>query len=172
MMNKGFSLTKGLWFLLALNIGAFLAAHLGGWVADRFGVRPTIVVLFLISVFAIITMSYTNGFMALSILAALSGAGNSTAMNVAHSYTSTYYPQSMRSTGMGFAFGVGRFGGIFGPVIAGVLLGFKAQLSVIFIVLASTGVICSILILLVRKKYSYSYLSRQDASKQAEVTHA
>ena len=73
---------------------------------------------------------------------------------------------------MGFAFGVGRFGGIFGPVIAGVLLGFKAQLSVIFIVLASTGVICSVLILLVQEKYSSLYLSRQDASKQAEVTHA
>ena len=110
--------------------------------------------------------------MALTILAALSGAGNSTAMNLAHTYVSSYYPQSMRSTAMGFAFGIGRFGGILGPVMAGVLLSFKADLNVIFIILGSTGVICSVLISLVQKKYGFSYLARQAASKQAELSQA
>ena len=33
------------------------------------------------------------------------------------------YPTSIRSNGSGWAFGIGRFGAIAGPVIAGVLLG-------------------------------------------------
>jgi AAHS family benzoate transporter-like MFS transporter len=141
-------------------------------VADRLGLRGTIIVCFLISFCAIALLGYSNGLVMLTILATLSGAGNSTAMNLAHTYVSTYYPQSMRSTAMGFAFGLGRFGGILGPLMAGVLLSFKADLSVIFIILGSTGVVCSVLISLVQKMHSFWYLSRQAASEQAELTRA
>jgi AAHS family benzoate transporter-like MFS transporter len=105
----------------------------------------------------------------LTVLSALSGAANCIAQNVSHGYVSTYYPQSMRSTGMGFAFGVGRLGAVLGPVISGVMLGLKLQISAVFWVLGGVGVISAILVWLIQDKYSFSYLSRQAASKQADA---
>ena len=169
MMNKGFALSKGLWFLLILNLGAFIVSHIAGFLADRFGAKATIVVCFLVTFFSIALLGYANGFVTLSILVVLAGAGNNAGQNVAHGYVSTFYPPPMRSTGMGFAFGLGRFGAILGPVIGGVLLGLKMPLTVNFMALAVPGLIAVVLIILVRDKYSFSYLSRQEASKQAEL---
>ena len=94
MMNKGFSLTKGLWFLLILNHRS-LPRHpyrrVCGrplWVQAR---RSSSV--FLVSFFAIALLSYTNGFVTLSILAALSGAGNCTA----RTWPTAMYQPTIRS---------------------------------------------------------------------------
>jgi len=161
MMNKGFPLSKGLWFLLALNLGAFVITHIAGFLADRFGARPTIIVCFLVTFASIALLSYTNGFVALTVLVALAGAGNNAGQNVAHGYVSTFYPPPMRSTGMGFAFGLGRFGAILGPIIGGVMLGLKMPLTVSFLALAVPGLIAAVLIFLVQNRYSFSYTSNQ-----------
>ena len=107
MMNKGFSLKSGLLLLLIYNVGAFCATHIGGWVADRVGKKPTIIVSGLVAFIGLALLAYSNGFVLLLILSLLAGAGNSSAMNVAHGYVSAYYPQATRSTAMGFACGVG-----------------------------------------------------------------
>jgi MFS transporter, AAHS family, 4-hydroxybenzoate transporter len=44
----------------------------------------------------------------------------------------TLYPTYMRSTGTGWAFGVGRVGSILGPVIGGQLLAFGLPLGMLF----------------------------------------
>jgi AAHS family benzoate transporter-like MFS transporter len=108
----------------------------------------------------------------LSILALVAGAGNSGAMNVAHGYVSAYYPHSARSTGLGFSWGVGRCGAILGPVIGGVLLSVSAQLSIIFLIIGLMGVFAAVVFALVQQKYSFTYVSRQAAAKQAELTQA
>ena len=54
----------------------------------------------------------------------------------------TLYPTYMRSTGTGWAFGVGRAGSILGPVIGGQLLAFGLPLGMLFAA-ASTPVLIS-----------------------------
>jgi AAHS family 4-hydroxybenzoate transporter-like MFS transporter len=44
----------------------------------------------------------------------------------------TLYPTSMRSTGTGWAFGIGRFGSIMGPVIGGHLIALGLPLGTLF----------------------------------------
>lgn len=170
MMNKGFPLSSGLWFLLILNLGAFIVSHIAGFLADRFGVKATIIVCFLVTFFSIALLSYAGGFVTLSILVGLAGAGNNAGQNVAHGYVSAFYPPPMRSTGMGFAFGLGRFGAILGPVIGGVLLSLKMPLSVNFMALAVPGLVAAVLIILVQDKYSFSYLSRPAKLPLSELT--
>jgi len=172
MMIKGFTLQKGLWFLLIHQVGAFCFSHIGGLTADRIGPRRMIIIAFLFSFFTVGFLSYSTGFVMLTVLSALSGAANCIAQNVSHGYVSTYYPQPMRSTGIGFAFGVGRLGAVLGPVISGVMLGLKLQISSVFWVLGGVGVVSAVLIALVQDKYSFSYLSRQAASKQADAVRA
>ncbi len=52
--------------------------------------------------------------------------------NSANALASEFYPTEIRSTGVGWAFGVGRMGSIVGPLLGGVLLSFAAQTRRIF----------------------------------------
>lgn len=51
------------------------------------------------------------------------------------------YPTSMRSTGIGWALGVGRIGSVVGPVIGGALVGLKWLVSDLFVVAAIPAVV-------------------------------
>jgi MFS transporter, AAHS family, benzoate transport protein len=156
MMDAGFSLGSGLWFMLALNLGAFIATQIAGYVADRFGRRATIFVCFIITFASIALLASTRDFVLLTILVALAGAGNNCAQNIAHSYVSLYYPPTMRSTAMGFALGIGRFGAIFGPAITGFVMVFTTSVNVLFLSMAVPGIVAAILILLVRDNHSFT----------------
>ena len=53
------------------------------------------------------------------------------------------YPTYIRSTGAGWAFGVGRVGSILGPVIGGVLIGWGQPASLLFIYAAIPFLCCA-----------------------------
>jgi AAHS family 4-hydroxybenzoate transporter-like MFS transporter len=67
--------------------------------------------------------------MALVIVTGLCIIGGQVGINA---LAGTLYPTYMRSTGTGWAFGVGRVGSILGPVIGGQLLAFGLPLGMLF----------------------------------------
>jgi AAHS family 4-hydroxybenzoate transporter-like MFS transporter len=52
--------------------------------------------------------------------------------NSVNALTSEFYPTAIRSTGVGWAFGIGRIGSIVGPLLGGVLLSFGGATSRVF----------------------------------------
>ena len=50
------------------------------------------------------------------------GVGIIGGQNASHALSSEFYPTRMRSTGVGWALGIGRIGSIVGPVVGGLLL--------------------------------------------------
>jgi AAHS family 4-hydroxybenzoate transporter-like MFS transporter len=50
------------------------------------------------------------------------GTGVIGGQNVAHALSSEFYPTAIRSTGVGWALGIGRVGSIVGPMVGGYLL--------------------------------------------------
>jgi AAHS family benzoate transporter-like MFS transporter len=160
MMDAGFALGSGLWFLLTLNLGAFFGSQVAGLTADRIGSKVTLLFLYLLACASITMLSFTKDFCLLTALVALAGTGFFGGQNVAHGYVSLFYPPGMRSTAMGLAFGVGRLGAIFGPALAGFLLAMKVSRLVNFVGLAVPGLIAGIAILLVRDKHGYSGTQR------------
>jgi AAHS family 4-hydroxybenzoate transporter-like MFS transporter len=59
----------------------------------------------------------------------------------------TLYPTKVRSTGAGWALGIGRLGAIFGPVVGGVLLSAQVPLNIIFLIASVPGFVCATLLL-------------------------
>jgi AAHS family 4-hydroxybenzoate transporter-like MFS transporter len=51
----------------------------------------------------------------------------------ANALAAAYYPTTIRSTGVGWAFGVGRVGSIVGPVVGGTLLAMKMPAQQLFL---------------------------------------
>ncbi len=172
MMNAGYSLFSGLFFLLTLQIVSLVGVVVFGTIADRFGGRPTLVVAYLLAFACVALVPYTHNFALLSLLVGMSGFGFSGGQGVAGGYIGSYYPPPMRSTGVGLTFGLGRLGSIAGPVLMGILLSLHFTYQTSMLLLASPAIGATIAILLVRDKYNFGR-QQQDAQRQeAAAQHA
>ncbi len=65
-----------------------------------------------------------------------------------------FYPAPIRSTGVGWALGIGRLGSISGPLLIGLLLGWDFQPASIFYAAAIPMLISGIIIALLGWRYS------------------
>jgi AAHS family 4-hydroxybenzoate transporter-like MFS transporter len=68
----------------------------------------------------------------LALTIACAGVGIIGGQNASHALSSEFYPTHMRSTGVGWALGIGRIGSIVGPLVGGLLLAQNAQMRDIF----------------------------------------
>ena len=152
MNEAGFPLGSSLSFLLALNVGATVGAVLMGWLADRWGVGKALILFFLIAFISISSLGYATNMVLLYILIAIAGAATVGTQNLTHSYTSQFYPVTMRSTALGWALGVGRIGGILGPTIGGILLASKLTLQINFMIFAIPGIIAALAVFLANQQ--------------------
>jgi MFS transporter, AAHS family, 4-hydroxybenzoate transporter len=66
----------------------------------------------------------------------------------------TIYPTFVRSSGAGWALGIGRIGSILGPVIGGVLVGMKLPMGALFLCAAVPGACCAVTLLALRSATS------------------
>ena len=146
MNEAGFPLGSSLSFLLALNVGATVGAILMGWAADHWGVGRALIVFFLLAFVSITSLGFGNAMnmVVLYIIVAIAGAATVGTQNLTHSYTSQFYPVTMRSTALGWALGVGRIGGILGPTIGGILLASQLTVQINFMIFGIPGIIAAL----------------------------
>ena len=152
MTEAGFPLGSSLSFLLALNVGATIGAILMGWIADRWGVGKALILFFVIAAISITSLGYATNMILLYVMVAIAGAATVGTQNLTHSYTSQYYPITMRSTALGWALAVGRIGGILGPTIGGILLASNLTLQLNFLIFAIPGVIAALAVFLANQQ--------------------
>ena len=81
-------------------------------------------------------------------MAALFGAGGGFVGSQLglNGYAASIYPAATRSTGIGWALGVGRLGGIAGPVIGGALLGLGLPPSEVMLFACGPGLVTALLV--------------------------
>ena len=129
-------------------VGGIAGNLLLGWFVDRRGFGPTLAINFILGAVAIATIgqvasSLVPAFVAIT-AAGFCVLGGQTALNA---LAAVYYPTSVRSTGMGWAMGIGRFGSIFGPVIGGELMRLNWQTADLFVAAAVPAVLALLAIL-------------------------
>ena len=152
MTEAGFPLGSSLSFLLALNVGATVGAILMGWLADRWGVGRALILFFVIATISITSLGFATNMVLLYVMVAIAGAATVGTQNLTHSYTSQFYPITMRSTALGWALAVGRIGGILGPTIGGILLASNLTLQLNFMIFAIPGVIAALAVFLANQQ--------------------
>src|SRR5213079_1260919 len=88
------------------------------------------------------------------VLVAIAGAATTGSQVLIQAYVTAYYPAQMRSTGLGVASGIGRLGGMIGPILGGFLLTLSLQNFMNFMVFAITGIVAAIALSLIVDKHS------------------
>jgi MFS family permease len=120
--EAGLSLHIAIYAGVALNAGAAIGSASVGALGTKFGLRQT-VFAYMICGFAIMLL-YGNinwSTAMLFILIFLVGVFMQGGFNGLWPTLSRIYPSEIRTTGVGFAFGIGRLGAIIGPALFGFL---------------------------------------------------
>ena len=144
MVNAGYGLGSSMMFLLVLNLGAIVGAIGGGWLGDRFKLRNVVVVFFVIAALSISSLGFHPPTAVLYVLVAIAGASTIGTQILAWALVAQFYPMDIRSTGLGWASGIGRTGAIVGPILGGVLVGIQLPLHFNFLVFAIPGAVAAL----------------------------
>ena len=146
MANAGYSLGSSLSFLLALNFGGMFGAILGGWMGDRFGLPRVMMGFFILSAVSISLLGFKSPMIALYLLIIVAGATTIGTQILLYANAAQYYPLVVRSSGLGWASGIGRIGAIVGPFLGGTLMAMALPLKMNFLVFAIPGLIATLAI--------------------------
>ena len=107
-----------------------------GWVVDRFGVYRVLTAIYLLGAIFIALLGYLHSISLIMVCTFGAGIGIVGGQTGANVVASLIYPTYIRSTGVGWALGIGRIGSIVGPVVGGILLAQHWPLAVIFLAAA------------------------------------
>jgi AAHS family 4-hydroxybenzoate transporter-like MFS transporter len=133
----------------ALQLGGVIGTIAMGPIIDRIGFFKVLVPAFLVAAVTIATIGLPGLplgllFVVVSVTG-LSIIGGQPAVNA---LAATYYPTSLRSTGVGWSLGVGRIGSIVGPVIGGELIGMNWSNTGLFVAVAVPAAVSALMLLL------------------------
>ncbi|ENX42673.1 aromatic acid/H+ symport family MFS transporter [Acinetobacter sp. NIPH 2100] len=170
MLQAGYSLGASMLFLFALNIGGMVGAIGGGALADKFHLKPVITSMFVIGAAALILLGFNSPQFILYSLIAIAGAATIGSQILLYTFVAQFYPTALRSTGMGWASGIGRIGAIIGPVLTGALLTFELPHQMNFLAIAIPGIIAAFAIFMVNLKASVAAQSAPNFNTQASLT--
>ncbi|WP_060482076.1 aromatic acid/H+ symport family MFS transporter [Pseudomonas sp. NBRC 111119] len=152
MVAGGFELGSSLMFLVTLNIGATIGALGGGWLADRWGCKPTLMLFFLLAVVSLCILGVKPGPVLLNIMLLIAGATTIGTLAVMHAFAAQQYPSEIRATGVSWCSAIGRFGGVAGPTLGGVMMSMNLPLQLNFILCAAPGAVAIFAIAMIRKR--------------------
>lgn len=148
--QAGIAASQAIFCVVALNFGAIIGCVVIGRLADAF--RPTIVigVAFAAGALAIAAIGRVGG-SGVALLGTAFAAGflSIGAQMCTVALCAGFYETSLRATGIGWSVGVGRIGGIVGPVLGGLLVAVGTSAPNLFLVtaVASVGAAIAVLVL-------------------------
>ncbi|MCL6601039.1 MAG: MFS transporter [Alicyclobacillus macrosporangiidus] len=150
LREAGLPLDKAIIGVVMLQGGGVIGGILIGSLGDRRSIRTVLAVAFLLGAVSLAvtgTMGTVPSVMAMVFISGLLVVGTQFGINA---LAASIYFTSVRSTGVGWALGIGRIGSIVGPLIGGALIAAHASLQTIFVVAAIPALIAGVAILLMR----------------------
>jgi MFS transporter, AAHS family, 4-hydroxybenzoate transporter len=146
--SSGLSESSAILAGATLQTGGVVGTLFLGRIIDRYGFVATMGACFLVSILTIVLTGQPSiGPVLLFFVIAISGfciIGGQPALNA---FATNYYPTSLRSTGVGWSLGIGRFGSVLGPMVGGLLIARQWSNSSLFIAAAVPALISAITIL-------------------------
>jgi AAHS family 4-hydroxybenzoate transporter-like MFS transporter len=130
------------------TIGGIVAAFAIGPAMDRLGPYASLAAVYFAGVVfvALLGVAISAPAWVLLVAAFCAGFCVSGGQKSVIALSAIFYPAPIRSTGVGWALGVGRLGGIGGPLLVGVLLGYHLQPASLFYAAAVPMLLAGVLV--------------------------
>ena len=154
MAMAGYSLGSALTFTLLFNLGAIVGSVFGAWLGDKFNIKYVLAAFYALGAASLTLMGYTKSTELLFVVVFVVGASTLGTAVLGYAYVGEFYPTAVRSTGVGFAAGVGRLGAFLGPILIGGLVGLKLPLEQNFMAIGMAGVIGAVAVMMINHKLS------------------
>ncbi|MEY9214840.1 aromatic acid/H+ symport family MFS transporter [Thermobifida halotolerans] len=149
MRGAGYALGPAMAFLLVLNFGAVVGGLVGSSVADRFGSRAATTGAFVVAAASILALGLPLPTAVLYLLVAIAGAATIGTQMMLFGYVALSFPTANRATALGHTTGVGRLGGVCGPLLGGYIVALQLGLGWNFGIFAAIAVAAAMLTLVV-----------------------
>ncbi len=160
--NAGYSLNTVALATSMTTIGGIIAAFAIGPAMDRIGAYKSLAVVYLSGALLVLLFGFSVGRpdWQLVVAAFLAGFCISGGQKSVIALAAIYYPSAIRSTGVGWALGIGRLGGIAGPLLIGAMLADQLSGQNILYVAAIPMLLAGILIMLIGRRYGSSTIRK------------
>ena len=106
------------------NVGAILGIPIQGYLSSRYGLKWVVALMLISTALTLGLFSLANSSTVMLIFLFVIGFGIQGGFVGLYAVAARIYPTSFRATGVGWAIGIGRLGGIIGPLIGGLLVTF------------------------------------------------
>ena len=137
MVDSGYRAAIGRDAFFNFNLGGVIGIYLMAWMSTRWKLSNLIFLLSFSSAVGMVIFAYApNQLNLLMILILLIGILQQGGFTGLYGAASKVYPTEIRSTGIGWAIGLGRSGAVAGPAIAGYLIVAGFDMSANFIIFA------------------------------------
>jgi AAHS family 4-hydroxybenzoate transporter-like MFS transporter len=136
------------------TVGGIAAALITGPAMDRFGAGYTLGILYVVgAVFVgVLGVVFGASLWLLLCVTFLVGCCVSGGQKSVIAFGSLFYPPDMRSTGVAWALGIGRVGGILGPIVVGLAVGAGWSTAQLFAALAVPMLVAAVTVLALARR--------------------
>ena len=122
LRQTGKPVSAGITAIMLFSVGGIAGSFIEGSFMNRWGAFPVLLAEFLCTTLLIAALAYSTSFPLMMTTTFVLGFVVQGAQGGLSAVAATFYPISIRSTGIGWCLGVGRIGSIVGPMLGGVML--------------------------------------------------
>lgn len=152
MVMKGFSLIQSFEYVLIMTLAQLPGYFTAAWLIEKMGRKWVLAVYLTGTALSALAFGFATDATMLVMFGMLLSFFNLGAWGAMYAYTPENYPTMIRGTGVGLAAGVGRVGGVIGPLVVGSLTVAGYGLGPIFTIFAIAIALAVIAVLVLGKE--------------------
>jgi AAHS family 4-hydroxybenzoate transporter-like MFS transporter len=122
LRQTGKPVSAGITAIMLFSVGGIVGSAIEGSLMNRWGQLAVLFAEFLCTTVLIGSLAYSTSFSLMMTVTFILGFVVQGAQGGLSAVAATFYPISIRSTGIGWCLGIGRIGSIVGPMLGGVML--------------------------------------------------
>lgn len=146
MALKGYNLVHSIGYTLVMTLAEIPGYLVAAWLVEKWGRKRTLLPAMLLAALSALGFGFAHGTAQLLIFGLLLSFFMLAAFGATYIFTVEQFPVFARGSGMGWAAGVGRIGGIIGPYLIGVLIAASVGFPTIFGIFFAVTVIGFLLV--------------------------
>lgn len=132
MVLKGYSLIHSFGYVLIMAIAQVPGYLVASWLVEIIGRKWTLALFSLLSAVSALLFGLSGSLPELLIFGLILNFSNLGAWGATYVFSVEQYPVSSRASGLGWAMGIGKLGGVIAPFLVGILIAAKASFGLIF----------------------------------------